>query len=603
MARFAPLPDHLQALHDALRAEEAHERDTLARLIGATLDERVALGVSFPRLVVDRCWRDGRGQRARLRAPKGVVLHDRIGSGDPIRVVAGSRARHGWCVGHDGHAVEVRIDGDLPEGAKVEVQQRADPSTWVRYRQALERAAATPSPLVRHLLDGTEPPAELAPPVVPEQALSGLDPAQHRAAVHALTAPVLAVIHGPPGTGKTHVLASVLAALVSRGERPWALADSNAAVDHLALAAAARGLRVVRLGHPARIGDAASELSMDAHLRRSPLAPAIDALERDIAKVSGREARGLIDEVRALRDQARAHVLDKAQVVASTFGTLSRRASSLPPPTTAVVDEATQASEPATWVAVPWVERLVLAGDPHQLGPVSKVPGSPLGRSLLERVLEEGIATAPMLEVQHRMDARLRQLVAPIYGPRYTDHPAAAEQPVEELLSGPSPFDVPAVWLDTAGAGLEESIDPLTHSRRNRGEGRLVVAVVEALRRAGLRDGDLALLTPYNAQVGVLEALLPGVTVATVNAFQGREVPVMVVSWVRSNPDGEIGFVADPRRLTVTLTRARRLLVQVGDSALLAGHPRFAEVIDGIAAAGGLRSVFEPPWDDVLLDA
>jgi superfamily I DNA and/or RNA helicase len=110
------------------------------------------------------------------------------------------------------------------------------------------------------------------------------------------------------------------------------------------------------------------------------------------------------------------------------------------------------------------------------------------------------------------------------------------------------------------------------------------------------------MLTPYNAQVGVLEALLPGVTVATVNAFQGREVPVMVVSWVRSNTDGELGFVADPRRLTVTLTRARRLLVQVGDSATLAGHPRFSAAIDHIAATGGLRSVFEPPWDDALPD-
>ena len=597
-----PLPEHLQSLHDALRAEEAHERDTLARLARASLDERVALGVSFPRLVVDRCWREGRGSRARLRAPKGVMLHDRIGSGDPIRAVAGSRERSGLCLGHDGHVVEVRLDGELPEGAQVELQQRADPSTWIRYRQALERAATTDTPLKWQLLAGIVPDDPIAPPRIDEGALDGLDTAQRRAAVHALTAPALACIHGPPGTGKTHVLARVLQALVARGERPWALADSNAAVDHLALAASGRGLGVVRLGHPARIGDTASELSMDAHLKRSPLAPAIDALERDIAKASGREARALIDEVRALRDQARDHILDKAQVIASTFGTLARKAPFLPPPTTAVVDEATQATEPAAWVAVPWIERLVLAGDPEQLGPVAKVHGSPLGRSLLERVLEDGIATAPMLAVQHRMDQRLRRLVRSVYGPDYVDHPSVAEQPVEALLTGPSPFAGPTVWIDTAGAGLDEELDPVSRSTRNRGEARVVAAVVRVLREAGLPDEDLALLTPYSAQVGVLEALLPGVRVATVNAFQGREVPVLVVSWVRSNPDGQLGFVADPRRLTVTLTRARRLLVCVGDSALLAGHPRFAQVLDDIAEQGGLCSVFEPPWDEVLLD-
>ncbi len=600
MSTFPPLPAHLRALHDALKDEEAAEREALQRLARASLEERVALGVSFPRLTVDACQRDGRGFRARLRAPKGVVLHDRIGSGDPVMVIGGARSTSGLCLGHDGRAVEVRVDDELPEGAQVELRQRADPSTWVRYRQALERAATTDTPLVSRLLGGS-PEARGAPLAFDPRHLEGLAEAQRRAAEHALTAPDLALIHGPPGTGKTHVLAAVLAALVARGERPWALADSNAAVDHLALAAAGRGLRVVRLGHPARIGDAASDLSLDAHLRRSPLAPAIDALERDIARASGPEVRQLVREVRTLRDQARDHVLDGAQVIASTFGTLARRAANLPVPTTAVVDEATQATEPATWVAVPWVERLVLAGDPHQLGPVTRVPGSPLGRSLLERALDEGIATAPMLERQHRMDARLRALVSPVYGPAYVDHHDAAHQPVDALLERPSPFAGPAVWIDTAGAGLEDAIDPVSRSHVNRGEAKLVRQVVETLRAAGLGDHQLAVLTPYSAQVGVLEALLPGVKVATVNAFQGREVPVLIVSWVRSNEDGEMGFVADPRRLTVSLTRARRLLVQIGDSALLAAHPRFASVIDRIAGEGGLVSAFEPPWDEVLL--
>jgi ATP-dependent RNA/DNA helicase IGHMBP2 len=418
----------------------------------------------------------------------------------------------------------------------------------------------------------------------------------------ALSEPTLSAIHGPPGTGKTHVLGAILTVLVARGERPWALADSNAAVDHLALTAHRKGLRVVRIGHPERIAAAASQLSLDAHLARSPFAPAIEALERDIHRSTDHgERRRLVKEVQALRDQAQTHIFDGAQVIASTFGSLARRAADLPAPTTAVVDEATQATEAAVWVAVPHIQRLILAGDPEQLGPVTKVPGSVLERSLLQRVIDERMTSVPMLEVQHRMNHSLRRLVASTYGPSYTDHPSVAQQSVTELVPAPAAILEPAArWIDTAGAGFEEQIDPLSLSLLNRGEAGVVALVVEQLRAAGVSDEQMAILAPYSAQVALLRAKIPGIEVATVNAFQGREVEVLIVSWVRSNPDGQLGFVADARRLTVSLTRARRLLIQVGDSATLASHPRFTEVLDQIADADGLQSVFEPPWDAAL---
>jgi hypothetical protein len=482
------------------------------------------------------------------------------------------------------------------------VRRRFDPATFVRFRQGLERAAGHRSAL-RSVLLGEREPSEDPDPAVP--ALPDLDEAQRRAAHMAWRAEQLAVIHGPPGTGKTRVLAALLEALVAAGERPWALADSNAATDHLAVKAAARGLAVLRLGHPSRLGSEAAALSLQAWLERSPLGPALATLERELSRAWGTPAaRGLLAQRRQLRDQAFRHALDNAEVLALTFGTLARLGPELPAARTAVVDEATQATEPAVWTAVPWVERLILAGDPHQLGPVTKVPGSVLATSLLQRWIGEGHA-APMLEVQRRMHADIRGLVADVYGPTYVDHRGVAGHRLSDLpgvSAARLPAEGPVTWVDTAGAPEGEQVDPVTRSRFNPTELQVVALAVAGLRRAGVTADDIGVITPYSAQVARLRQLpaLEGVECASVNAFQGREKEALVCSFVRSNPEGALGFVQDERRLTVALTRARRWLLCVGDTATLGRAPRMRAVIDHIEAMGWLRSVWEPPWEDVL---
>lgn len=592
-----PLPDHLAALHKALQDEERAEREQLAAWEDLGLDERVAGGVSLPLCTVFESERAGKRFRVSARAAKGVWLPESIEAGDPVVVIGGGRRVNGFSRGHDGRVVDLALDDGIPEGAPIEVRLRADPRTWVRYRKALERGAETKGALVRCLLQ-SEPDGGYG-----EGArLPGLDPAQQDAAEAALRATSLGLIHGPPGTGKTRVIGALLQWLVGRGDRPWALADSNAAVDHLAATASARGLRVVRLGPMARIDPALAELSLDAQVAAGPMAQVIASLEREIARTDDfRARRDLLEELKELRRRAENHVLEQAQVLTATFGTLARLGDKLPPVHTVLVDEATQATEPAVWTVVPFATRLILVGDPEQLGPVSRVVGSPLETSLLQRLVDEG-RPAPMLAVQHRMDTRLRELVADVYGPAYTDHPSVAHQPLDEHpgVSAAPLTTQPAVFIDTAGSGLAEQVDPATRSLFNPGEVALVRQAVDSLLAAGLDKADLAVLAPYSAQVARLREELPGIEVATVNAFQGRERAALVVSWVRSNDDGELGFVADGRRLTVTLTRARSALVQIGDSATLSAVSRFARVVDTIAEQGGLVSVFEPPWDAVL---
>lgn len=582
--------EHLRALHHALSVEQRAEADEHARLKALAVDEQIAAGFAWPPLMATSVERAGRRYRLTLQADKGTVLHDGIGPGDPV-TVDGSE---GFCVGVEEHHAEVLVSHRVAEGREVRVTRRHDPITFVRYRQALERADEVSSPLKERLLGKAVEGEDRRKDVPDDEGLvEGLDPAQRAAARHALDADVLAVIHGPPGTGKTRMLAAVLAALVARGERAWALADSNAAVDHLALQAADQGLEVLRLGHTARIGSAAASLTLDARIAACHLGPALAALDKEIGRADGYALRKLLDERRALRQKARQLVYESADVIASTFGTLVRIAPELPPVRTAVVDEATQATEPAVWVAVPFVERLVLVGDPHQLGPVSKA-NSGLERSLLQRLVEEARVPLPMLEVQYRMATPIRELVAEVYGPSYRDDSTAAAQRLDDLPV--------TTWLDTSGTELREAIDPTTKSLFNEGEAALVALAIGELRARGVTPDRIGVITPYSAQVACLErqAALQGVEIATVNAFQGREKDAIAVSWVRSNEEGELGFVADGRRLTVALTRARRWLWLVGDAATLASHPRFSAIVEHHERIGALTSAWEPPWSDVL---
>jgi ATP-dependent RNA/DNA helicase IGHMBP2 len=600
---------HLQGLFDALGTEQRWQADEHARLLKRPWSDRVEAGISWPHLRLGSSDRKWRGQELILRAA--VALHDGIRTGDPVTVApAGSPddGLGGLVVEVDGRAAVIEVrdepgdrDGGRTEGwwseGPVAVTRQLDSRTFDRYRAALRAADGVNSPLKDALLGEQQAPVE--PSIFP---LPDLDAAQALAASHALSDAPLSLIHGPPGTGKTWLLARVLAELARRGERPWALAESNAAVDHLALTAAQRGLDVLRLGHPSRIGASARSLGLDARMAGGPLAGAITALERDIKRVSGNdraawaERRRLRGERRRIREQAWAHAIEGADVLACTFGTLAGLAERLPPTPVAVVDEATQALEPAVWVAVPRAARLVLVGDPEQLGPVVKQPGNPLERGLLQRLLDEGGLPMPMLEVQHRMSADVQRLVSPVYGPLYRPSPEVEHQRLGDGdLSGRS-----LLWVDTAGAGFDEERDPLSRSLRNAGEVRVVTQVVERLRGEGIDPQRIGVIAPYSAQVAALREALPDVEVATVNAFQGREQDVIVCSWVRSNDQGDVGFVADGRRLTVALSRARCLLVQVGDSATLGSQPRFAGVLQELADNDALESVWEEPWSSAL---
>ncbi|MEL6346175.1 MAG: AAA domain-containing protein [Myxococcota bacterium] len=604
-------PSHpwLATLSRALSDAHRWERDEHARLLALPMADRIAAGISWPSLRfagLDASSSWGGWMQIGLQPAARAALHDGVSAGDLVLVAPygdPNRGVEGRCVDVAPDRATIRLfeRKALPgwlEGGHVAVTRAIDDTTVRRYQQGLLRADHHRSPLRDALLDATLP----TPDFTGAADLDGLNPAQQRAGAAALNADALAMIHGPPGTGKTTLMVGLLRALVARGERPWALADSNAAVDHLATRADAAGLRVLRLGSPYRIGPQARHLSMSAYRARSPLAPALRTLEAELSRADDRERRPLIRARRALLDQIRNDTLANSDVIAATLGTMSKEGGALPAVRTALIDEATQAVEPAIWSVVPWLERLILLGDPHQLGPVVKQPNNPLSRSVLERLLDRG-GEAPMLETQYRMSTPLVRLLSHTYGPRYRAHPDVADHRLCDLngVADVLLTRTAAMWVDTAGGGLEEARDPATMSLYNDGEVEVIVAATGALLRAGVNTDDIGVIAPYSAQVARIRERLPGVEVATVNAFQGREKEAILCSFVRSNPDGALGFVSDARRLTVAVSRARRLLFCVGDFATLSAAPAFQQVLDAMPPTSW-ASVWDPPWDIALPD-
>lgn len=581
---------HLARLLAALDDERAALTAEDARLRALPLPARAAAGYTLYPLDLVTTEHRSRGRVNVLL--RGRDLHDGITAGEPVRLAPIGRPDDGWsgrCEGIDAGTIELRVDG-VPEGkGPWAVSKRLDFTGMDLQAQALRRAEAAWSPL-KNLLLGFEKPYD--PDPLDHPLLARLNPDQRAAAARALGATELGLLHGPPGTGKTETLVAMLEALVELGDRPWALADSNAAVDHLALRAVARGLDVVRLGVSARVGTDAAHLTLEHRILNGPRAAVIHGLIRQSTRAQG-EALGEVHA--AIREEwqaAKREILAGAQVIAMTLGTLHTRGEDLPAPRTAVVDEAGQVTEPAVWLLALRVKRLILCGDPLQLGPVVKSRNPLLERPLIARLVAEGFRF-PMLTEQYRMNAAVLPSVNPTYGGRLTTPPAVAARTVADLGLTPGDWTSPALrFVDTSSTGADEEVDPLG-SFHNPGELRLLERVVASLRASGMKPEHVGIVTPYAAQLARIRAAFPDLEAGTVNAFQGREKEIVLASWVRSNPDGELGFVADARRLNVALSRARVLSIGIGDASTLGRSPEFARYFDAVEAGGGYTSAWE----------
>jgi ATP-dependent RNA/DNA helicase IGHMBP2 len=646
------LARHLERLSSLLGAEREEEQARFASARSRlSLADREARGLALADVeAVEEAGLAGRPLVTYGRTDGRPLTGGRIGAGSLVRVQLRRDPRDDAPLGVVARRTRARLaiafDDPPPDWAtdgRVVLELEPSPVTWDRLSAGLRRMAESKEGRRWHGVLGEEVPrfskdggAAFAPaapfesaslrsarpllapgqphPAAPSLA-TRLNPEQERALDLAERALDLALVHGPPGTGKTTVLVEIVRRAAARGESVLAAAPSNLAVDNLVERLAEAGVDGVRVGHPARVLPSVLAHTLEARvathesarIAQGLVAKALDlrraARKRKARRGPGRfseareaerDARALLAEARALEARAESDVLSRAPVVLATLTSLDGPALAGRRFALAVVDEATQAVEPAVYLALLHAERAVLAGDHLQLPPTvlsATAQAGGLGISLFERLVEaHGDAVKVTLAEQHRMNERIMRYPSDaLYGGALRAHPAVADHALD---------DAPLEVVDTAGRGFEETTPEGSDSKLNEGEAELAAAEVERVLALGVAPADVAVIAPYEAQVQRLRQLLAarldeGLEVDTVDGFQGREKDAVVVSLVRSNETGEVGFLADVRRMNVALTRARRKLVVVGDSATVSRHPFYAGFFEHAQATGAWRSAWE----------
>ncbi|MFK7808950.1 MAG: AAA domain-containing protein [Saprospiraceae bacterium] len=469
---------------------------------------------------------------------------------------------------------------------------------------------------------GALPPTFSTPPQLDH---AYLNKAQIDAVANILAAEDLSIVHGPPGTGKTTTLVHAIKLICEKEKNVMVTAPSNAAVDLLVDRLSEKGLNVVRIGNISRVDEKLIALTLEGRLADHPESKNIKKVriqaaqarreakkfkrnfghkERAERKDAYQEARELEDWARLLEDRIIDEVLHKADVIACTLVNATHSRLEQINFRTVVIDEAGQALEPACWIPVSKAHRVVLAGDPFQLPPTVKSKEAQkkgFAITLLERSIKQ-LEQINFLDVQYRMNENIMQFS----NQQFYDNQLKADVAVAGHSLG-IPDNQTIQFVDTAGCGFTEIVNPETGSRKNEGEFFILrehfLQLIKSLSENDLEMPSIAVIAPYREQVVYLKesfeeddqlaAYAEHVDINTIDAFQGQERDVIYITLVRSNEKSEIGFLSDYRRMNVAMTRARKQLVIIGDSATVGNDKFYGEFITYTEEVNGYRSAWE----------
>ena len=453
---------------------------------------------------------------------------------------------------------------------------------------------------------------------LPFQSFPYLNESQEKAVNKVLAAKDFAILHGPPGTGKTTTMVEAIYETLRKEPQVLVCAQSNAAVDWIAEKLSVRGLNVLRIGNPSRVNDKILSFTYERRFESHPAYSDLWSLRKTIRqlyknknqtesfhqKIDRLKSRATELEIRINND-----IFNSAHVIASTLVGSGHRVLSGMKFSTLFIDEAAQSLEAASWIAIRKAGRVIFAGDHYQLPPTvksQKALKEGLGRSLMEVIAERHPSSVSLLSLQYRMHEDIMAFPNKwFYGGKMN---AASEVRFRSILD----FDTPIEWIDTSAIEEEESAtegrednenkfrEQLTGSfgKVNKAEG---VATLEAVKKYIERIGlnrfieerlDIGIISPYRAQVVFLRRLIrkdvffkplrKQISINTVDGFQGQERDIMVISMVRSNESGNIGFLRELRRMNVAMTRARMKLLIIGHVPTLSKTRFYKELISYI---------------------
>lgn len=436
-----------------------------------------------------------------------------------------------------------------------------------------------------------------------------LNPAQEQAVNNVLRAKDVAIVHGPPGTGKTTTLVEAIYETLRRENQVLVCAQSNMAVDWISERLVDRGVNVLRIGNPTKVNDKMLSFTYERRFADHPDYPQLWSIREAIRKLRQNRKRrrdeGYHQKIERLKSRAteleiriNAELFGEARVIASTLAGSASRLLAGQKFGTLFIDEAAQALEPACWIAIRRASRVVLAGDHCQLPPTVKsieaLRGG-LGTTLMERIVRQKPDVVTLLKTQYRMNEQIMRFSSDwFYG-------GMVEAAPQIRFRGILDFDNPMAWIDTADVEGKEEFVGESFGRINRAEAQLTLDTLQEyftkIGKQRILDEriDVGVISPYRAQVQLLRRLIKKkeffkpyrglISVNTVDGFQGQERDIIVISLVRANADGQIGFLSDLRRMNVAITRARMKLIILGDVQTMTRHPFYKKLYEYVLSS------------------
>lgn len=513
---------------------------------------------------------------------------------------------------------------DLPDWineGSLGVDLEFDERTYIEMEKALRKvmeAKADRLAELRRIILG-EQPADFLPQ--PPVELPMLNASQNAAVNQILSARDVAVVHGPPGTGKTTTLVQAIKQLCKTEKTVLVCAPSNAATDLLTERLSDIGLQVLRIGNISRVEESIIKHTLDAQIANHPDSKNIKKVRQEAAETrrqamkfkrkfgaEQRRERGHLFKqagelsawAKRLEDILVDNIIESAQVITCTLVGSVHKSIADKKFRTVVIDEAAQALEPGTWIPITRASKVVLAGDPFQLPPTVKSNEARRGGfavTMIEKCLDRMEKTS-LLTTQYRMNRNIMQFSNEWF---YDGKLEAAEAVADHALE--VPVQAPVLFIDTAGTGFEEQLNEKSQSRFNPDEFQILCEHLYQLIQSyeGKELPSVALISPYREQVLYMQdtaaedSRLQDVPldINTIDAFQGQERDVIYISLVRSNSKAEIGFLNDYRRMNVAMTRARKLLVIVGDSATVGADNFYQKLLEYCENNGGYQTAWE----------
>lgn len=440
-----------------------------------------------------------------------------------------------------------------------------------------------------------------------------LNGSQEEAVNHVLAAKDVSIVHGPPGTGKTTTLVEAIYETLHRENQVMVCAQSNTAVDWIAEKLVDRGINVLRIGNPTRVNDKMLSFTYERRFESHPdyaelwgIRKAIREIQSNLRKKSHSEKETARNRLSRLRFRATelevkidAELFAEARVVACTLVGSANRVLMNRNFTSLFIDEAAQALEAACWIAIGKADRVILAGDHHQLPPTIKCIEAARGGldcTLMQKVTDSKPEVVSLLKTQYRMHDDIMRFPSHWF---YNDELRSAP---EVKHRGILEYDTPVVWLDTADCHFTEDQLADSMSRINKDEANLLVSTLQTYigkigkERVLDESIDFGLISPYKSQVHYIRGLIKRnaffkpfrrlITVHTVDGFQGQERDVIMISLVRANEKGQIGFLGDLRRMNVAITRARMKLIILGDAPTMTRHAFYKALFQYIRQNG-----------------